>query len=163
MTGSQIGGNFGSVQIGTSSGWKVLINTVCLWKSFQFNFRIWRWRCQADSESLLITEMLVACLDREIFIAGQVLFNHRSSRLTWTMSGAYSGGPERLLLMQSYVLIKELGDAIPDDWTKNCCCCVVPGSCSSERGRLKWVHRWVRGTFTGIKLSDSFFSMFRQS
>ena len=36
MAGSLIVGNIGSVQIGTSSGWKVLINTVCLWRSFQF-------------------------------------------------------------------------------------------------------------------------------
>ena len=37
---------------------------------------------------LSITERLTSYLDRELFIAGQVLFNDWSSRLTWTMSGA---------------------------------------------------------------------------
>ena len=60
MTGSQIGGNFGSVQIGTSSGWKVLIKVLISGSDVDVVRLIQR--------VLAITDMLVAFLDRECLL-----------------------------------------------------------------------------------------------
>ena len=83
---------------------------------------------------LSITERLASYLDRELFIAGQVLFNSLSSRLTWTMSGTYLASQKNCWWCNLMNWSKNLGMQCQITGLRIAVVGIVPGSCSGTSG-----------------------------